>query len=64
MTTGSVGLLWSLSEVLYNTALVISDTKWEFRVSFRQKKYRSGTVNSKSFVSKVLLRIKWKFELN
>ena len=26
--------------------------------------YRSGTVNSKSFVSKVLLRIKWKFELN
>ena len=26
-------------------------------------KYRSGTVNSKSFVSMVLLRIKWKFEL-
>ena len=26
--------------------------------------YRSGTGNSKSFVSKVLLRIKWKFELN
>ena len=26
--------------------------------------YRSGTVNSKSFVSKVLLRIKRKFELN
>ena len=26
-------------------------------------KYRSGTVNSKSFVGKVLLRIKWKFEL-
>ena len=25
--------------------------------------YRSGTVNSKSFVSKVLLRIQWKFEL-
>ena len=25
--------------------------------------YRSGTVNSKSFVSKVLFRIKWKFEL-
>ena len=25
--------------------------------------YRLGTVNSKSFVSKVLLRIKWKFEL-
>ena len=27
-------------------------------------KYRSGTVNSKSLVGKVLLRIKWKFELN
>ena len=26
--------------------------------------YRSGTVNSKSFVGKVLLRIKWKFKLN
>ena len=25
--------------------------------------YRSGTVNSKSFVGKVLFRIKWKFEL-
>ena len=25
--------------------------------------YRSGTVNSKLFVGKVLLRIKWKFEL-
>ena len=29
-----------------------------------QINYRSGTVNSKSFVGKVLLRIKWKFELN
>ena len=26
--------------------------------------YRLGMVNSKSFVSKVLLQIKWKFELN
>ena len=26
--------------------------------------YRSVTVNSKSFVGKVLLRIKWKFKLN
>ena len=25
--------------------------------------YRSGTVNWKSFVGKVLLRIKWKFKL-
>ena len=25
--------------------------------------YRSDTVNSKSFIGKVLLRIKWKFEL-
>ena len=27
-------------------------------------KYRSGTVNSKSFVGKVWLQIKWKFKLN
>ena len=26
--------------------------------------YRSGTVNSKSFVGKVFLWIKWEFELN
>ena len=26
--------------------------------------YRSGTVNLKSFIGKVLLQIKWKFELN
>ena len=32
-------------------------------IIFKIKKYRSGTVNSKSFVSKVLLRIKWKFKL-
>ena len=33
-------------------------------VSFLEKlDYRSGTVNSKSFVGKGLLRIKWKFEL-
>ena len=29
----------------------------------KRSEYRSGTVNSKSFVHKVLLRIKWKFEL-
>ena len=28
-----------------------------------ETQYRLGTVNSKSFVGKVLLRIKWKFEL-
>ena len=35
-----------------------------FKRSGGKKHYRSGMVNSKSFVSKVLLRIKWKFELN
>ena len=35
-----------------------------FMAHFEEKYiYRSGTVNSKSFVGKVLLRIKWKFEL-
>ena len=33
-----------------------------FTVTFKIS-YRLGTVNSKSFVSKVLLRIKWKIEL-
>ena len=35
-------------------------------VNMKQKntKYTSGTVNSKSFVGKVLLRIEQKFELN
>ena len=35
--------------------------KWKFNC--KNLFYRSGTVNSKSFVGKVLLRIKWKFEL-
>ena len=26
--------------------------------------YRSGTINSKSFISKEFLQIKWKFEIN
>ena len=30
---------------------------------FHSYNYRSGMVNSKSFVGKILLRIKWKFEL-
>ena len=34
---------------------------WQIVVLFIY--YRSGTVNSKSFVGKALLRIKWKFEL-
>ena len=34
--------------------------KWGLR---QKTYYRLGMVNSKSFISKVLLRIKWKFEL-
>ena len=34
-----------------------------FTTGIAQCEYRSGTVNSKSFVGKVLLQIKWKFEL-
>ena len=34
------------------------------KLQIRQKVYyRSGMVNSKSFIGKVLLRIKWKFKL-
>ena len=42
------------------------DFRWDYNAHFSvsfAKIYRSGTVNSKSFVGKVLLRIKWKFEL-
>ena len=35
-----------------------------FRIFFYEQYYRSGTVNSKSFVGKVLLQIKRKFQLN
>ena len=41
----------------------IEDVTSVFKYS-RNIQYRSGTVNSKSFVGKVLLRIKRKFELN
>ena len=34
-----------------------------YEVQFIAISYVLGTVNSKSFVSKVMLRIKWKFEL-
>ena len=42
--------------------IVVCGGLWQF--SMVALWYRLGTVNSKSFVSKVLLRIKWKFELN
>ena len=35
----------------------------QFYFLFLRNLYRLGTVYSKTFVSKVLLRIKWKFEL-
>ena len=38
--------------------------KFEKKCHFCKTHYRSGTVNSKSFVGKVLLQIKWKLELN
>ena len=37
--------------------------RYYFSQRFIGWQYRLGTVNSKSFVGKVLLRIKWKFEL-
>ena len=45
-----------------NTLFVIVSAN-ATRATFYESIYRSGTVNSKSFVGKVLLRIKWKFEL-
>ena len=41
----------------------LSELLIEFFRNTQEWQYRSGTVNLKSFVGKVLLRIKWKFEL-
>ena len=43
-----------MESVYFTPILFLGDTKLC---------YRSGTVNLKSLVGKVLLRIKWKFEL-
>ena len=40
--------------------LIIKSAKSQMK---KKSYYRSGTINSKSFVSKVLLRIKWECEL-
>ena len=41
----------------------ITDQSFLNSIGFSKKIILVGNVNSKSFVSKVLLRIKWKFEL-
>ena len=61
-----------IGDVLYTTQqlnyIVLKHVNWVHINSssclfITEIDYRLGTVNSKSFVSKVLLRIKWKFEL-
>ena len=47
----------------FNVKIVLSKKKI-VRQKFMKLYYRSGMVNSKSFLGKVLLRIKWKFKLN
>ena len=42
---------------------VTNELSKDYIENLRNSSYRSGTVNSKSFVGKVLLRIKRKFEL-
>ena len=52
--------------MLIMSKICIAVAKWErgpYQAQLAPNLYRLGTVNSKSFVSKVLLRIKWKFEL-
>ena len=43
---------------------VVYNQRWTFVFYRIDSCYRLGTVNSKSFIGKVLLWIKWKFELN
>ena len=44
--------------------LTIAGTQPGNAVKIQTICYRSGMVDSKSFVGKLFLRIKWKFELN
>ena len=56
--------LRSPNDYLVSTAIIINNIMDVTMLTYVQFcKYRSGTVNSKSFVGKVLLRIKRKFEL-
>ena len=52
----------TLLKIIDKTSNYITLKCFELVIIFKND-YRSGTVNSKSFVGKVLLRIKWKFEL-
>ena len=60
MTDGP--LFYELDSVLHEFIVQSGDTAG-IKHTYMLNGYRLGTVNSKSFVSKVLLRIKWKFEL-
>ena len=50
--------------LLKNAPTACLQGKQQNMETWQNSNYRSGTVNSKSFVGKVLLQIKWKFELN
>ena len=57
---GKANLLVRMEKQRPNTLTPHYDTT---HASTALTNYRSGTVNSKSFVGKVLIQIKWKFEL-
>ena len=69
-----LNVVWKYTEVFSLNFLKVSESSktnstyrpWRNINGFCSKRqnYRSGTVNSKSFVGKVLLWIKWKFKLN
>ena len=50
-------------DATYSYAFLVKFYSFGICIFASVRKYRSGTVNSKSFVGKVLLRIKRKFEL-
>ena len=56
--------LWLVTRLRICLTAKVLDTGTLFAHCGSYQQYRSGTVNSKSFVGKVLLRIKQKFELN
>ena len=59
---GSHSICWFLRE-LVDFRKYLGIQKQLFKNELLAVQYRLGTVNSKSFVGKVFLRIKWKFEL-
>ena len=57
-------IAWITKRIPFQSILSIVTPVTSLQYLINSQRYRLGTVNPKSFIGKVLLRIKWKFELN